>query len=168
MHDAFDIGAWESLPSTRIATGLPFLGAPETPEGRQAAPQSVYVFMDPPINFGASSGISTQMLLVQVLYTGVVDPYYDYGHALIPALEPQGHVHNTITGPFGSNGNVDGFMNASGPMMVVNPRGAFANPPFRHGNAATQGQWMNTRDVSACNELCRRWVGATEVHNKVQ
>ena len=151
MHDAFDIGAWETLPSTRIATDFPFLGAPETPEGRTATPQSVYVFMGPPIDVGASSGTSTQMLPAQVLYTGDVDLADDSGHALIPALEPPGHVHNTITGPFGSNGNVSGFINAPGLMMVVNPRGAYTNPPFCHGNAATQGQWMNESDVPARN-----------------
>ena len=124
FHGAFDIGGLETLPSTSIATDCLFLPAPLAPEGPLAALQGAYITLDPPINFDSFSGVISHMLQARLPYPGDVDPIYDFGHRLVPALELQGHVPNTIIGSFGSNGDVGECVNVPDPMMVVNPRGA--------------------------------------------
>ena len=137
------------LPSASVATDCLFLPALLAPEGPLAALQEAHVTVDPPIDFDAFGGVIPQMLQAQLPYTGDVEPMYDFGHRLVPVLEPQGHVPNTIIGSFGSNGDVGEPGNMPDPMMVVNPRGACANPATDYGNATAQGGWMNASDVLA-------------------
>ena len=152
FHGAFDIGGLETLPSTSVATDCLFPPAPSAPEGPLTALQGAYITLDPPINFDAFSGAIPQMLQAQLPYTGDVDLMYDFGHRLVPALELQGHVPNTIIGSFSSNGDVGGSENVPDPMMAVNPCGACANPACFYGNATDQGKWMDASDVPARNE----------------
>jgi hypothetical protein len=49
FHDAFDIDAYEALPSIGVATDFIFFPAPLAPEGPLAALQGEYIFVDPPI-----------------------------------------------------------------------------------------------------------------------
>jgi hypothetical protein len=93
------------------------------------------------------------MLPVQIAYTGNVDLFGHAGPELAPALGIPGYIPNTIIGSSGSDGDVGGFVNMPGPMMVVNPFGAWATPPFYHGNAGAQGGWVNTGGVPAHNGL---------------
>ena len=151
FHGAFDIGGLKTLPSTSVATDCLFLPAPLAPEGLLAALQGAYITLDPPINFDAFSGVIPQMLQAQLPYTGDVDPMYDFGHRLVPPLEPREHIPNTIIGSFGSNRDIGEWVNMPDPMMGVNPRGACANPASYYGNATAQGGWMNASDVLARN-----------------
>lgn len=151
FHSAFDIGGSETLPSASVATDFLFLPAPLAPEGPLAALQGAYITVDPPMKFDAFIDAIPQMLQAQLPYTGDVDPMYDFEHRLVPALELQGHVPNTILRSFGSNMNVGESVNVPDPMMVVNPRGACANPASYYDNATAQGGWMNASDVLARN-----------------
>ena len=85
-------------------------------------------------------------------YIGDVCPADNFGYRLVPALELQERVPNTIIDLFDSNGDVGGFINMPGRMMVVNPRGAYANPPFCYGNAAAKGGRTGSSGVPARNE----------------
>jgi len=170
---AFDINAWKALPEARDAPGVPYLPAPLTSGGPLAALQEAYVPVDPPVYFGASSGASMQTLRAQTSYASDVGLPYDLVNELVQARELEGHIHNTIRGPDGSNEDIGGFITVPGPMIGVNPRGASANPPFFHGNATAQGGWMNTSDAPAPNgpstsTLSSRLRGVRYLHRRTR
>jgi hypothetical protein len=89
----------------------------------------------------------------QIPYTGNIDLLRDAGSELAPALGIPGYIKNTIISSSGSDGDVGEFVNMPGPMMGVDPRGAWATPLFYHRNAGAQKGWMNTGDVPAYNGL---------------
>ena len=125
--------------------------APLASRGSLAAPQEAYVSIDPPAYFGALGGTSMQTFQAQTPYSSDVGLPYELGNGLIQARELEGHVHNTIGGPFDSNEDISVSINVPGPIITVDPRGASANPPFYHSNATAQGGWMNISDVPASN-----------------
>jgi hypothetical protein len=115
------------------------------------APPAALFPVDPSSNLGGFIDVDTQMLQPQIPYTGTVDLFGNASPELAPTLGIPEYTPNTITGSSGLDGDVGGFVNMPGPMVAVNPRGAWATLPFYHRNAGVQGGWMNTGDVPACN-----------------
>jgi len=148
---ALGIDAWNTLLEPRDASEVAYLPAPLASGGSLAAPQEGYVPIDLPAYFGALSSASMQTFQAQTPYASDVGLPYELRNELVQARELEGHIHNTIRGPFGSNEDIGWFMDVPGPIIAVNPRGVRANPPFYHSNATAQGGWMNISDVPASN-----------------